>query len=122
MKKIMLTLAAVLCCAMISTAFTACNNENESVSDFAKYAVKVKYKTSIYSNCYEIADQMEEALVKALGDENLVAKRDDSKVIGICDEIFHNADPSGTFAIELQVTPFGNGLDNKTIVIKTYTN
>ena len=29
MKKIMMTLAAVLCCTMISTVFTACNNDDD---------------------------------------------------------------------------------------------
>ena len=30
MKKILMTLAAVFCCAMISTVFTACNNDDEN--------------------------------------------------------------------------------------------
>ena len=65
MKKILMTLAAVLCCAMISTVFTACgDDENESISDYAAYGVKVYTGSSINSNCDEVVEQMRDALDK----------------------------------------------------------
>ena len=131
MKKILMTLAAVLCCAMISTIFTACNNsENDSVSDYAAYVVKVKSVISINSNCYDVEEQMRQALDKQMdgkmsgsteGDK-CICKRNDTKAISICDEAFKNANPSGHFIIVLQVTPFVNGLNNETTVLKLYEN
>ena len=66
-----MTLAAVLCCAMISATFMACDNENESVSDYAAYDVKVKSVISINSNCYDVEKQMREALYKGMDGKTL---------------------------------------------------
>jgi hypothetical protein len=131
MKKIMMTLAAVLCCAMISTIFTACSkSENESISDYAAYAVKVYAGSSINTNCDDVAEQMKEALDKGMDgkmsgsteDDKCICKRNDQKAISICDEAFQKANRSGHFSIVLQVTPFGNGLNNKTTDLKLYEN
>ena len=118
-----MTLAAVLCCAMISTAFTACDkdNDNESVSDYAAYKVNPSGEFG-NSNCMDICEQMREALRKDLTDENGICKRNDDKAISICDEVFKKATPSGQFSIVLTVTPFGDGVDNKTTTIKTWEN
>jgi len=131
MKKIMMTLAAVLCCAMISTIFTACSkSENESISDYAAYAVKVYAGSSINTNCDDVVEQMKEALDKGMDgkmsgsteDDKCICKRNDQKAISICDEAFQKANRSGHFSIVLQVTPFGNGLNNKTTDLKLYEN
>jgi len=131
MKKIMMTLAAVLCCAMISTIFTACSkSENESISDYAAYAVKVYAGSSINTNCDDVVEQMKEALDKGMDgkmsgsteDDKCICKRNDQKAISICDEAFQKANRSGHFSIMLQVTPFGNGLNNKTTDLKLYEN
>ena len=131
MKKILMTLAAVLCCAMISTIFTACSkSENESISDYAAYAVKVYAGSSINTNCDDVAEQMKEALDKGMDgkmsgsteDDKCICKRNDQKAISICDEAFQKANRSGHFSIVLQVTPFGNGLNNKTTDLKLYEN
>ena len=132
MKKILMTLAAVLCCAMISTTFTACgsDSDNESISDDAAYDVKVYTVSSINSNCADVVKQMKEALNKKMDgkmsgstdDDKCVCKRNDQKAISICDEAFQNATRSGTFSIVLKVTPFGNGLNNETTDLKIYRN
>ena len=130
MKKFLMMLAAVLCCWVISTAFTACNKENESISDYAVYDVKVETEISILNNAYDVEKQMREALRKNMDgkmkgtteDEKCTCKRNDNKAISICDEAFKNANPSGHFTIVLQVTPLGNGLDNKTTNLKLYEN
>lgn len=138
MKKIFMTHAAgrklltfFFCCAMISTIFTACSkDENESISDYAAYAVKVYTGSSINSNCDDVVEQMKEALDKKMdgkmsgnaeGDK-CICKRNDKKAISICDEAFQNANPSGHFSIVLQVTPFGNGSNNETSDLKLYKN
>ena len=121
MKKILMTMAAVLCCAMISTAFTACGNENESVSDYAAYRVNPSGQFG-NTNCLAICEQMREALRKNLTDENGLCKRNDDKAISICDEAYKKATPSGHFTIVLTVTPFGNGLDNQSTTIKSWEN
>ena len=126
-----MTLAAVLCCAMISTIFTACSkSENESISDYAAYAVKVYAGSSINTNCDDVVEQMKEALDKGMDgkmsgsteDDKCICKRNDQKAISICDEAFQKANRSGHFSIVLQVTPFGNGLNNKTTDLKLYEN
>ena len=132
MKKILMTLAAVLCCAMISTTFTACSSDsdNESISDYAAYDVKVYTVSSINSNCADVVEQMKEALNKKMDgkmsgntdDDKCVCKRNDQKAISICDEAFQNATRSGTLSIVLKVTPFGNGLNNETTDLKIYRN
>ena len=126
----LMTLAAVLCCAMISATFMACDNENESVSDYDAYDVKVKSVISINSNCYDVEKQMREALYKGMDgkmsgiteSDKCICKRNDKKAISICEEAFKNANPSGHFTIDLQVTPFGNGLNNKTTILKSWVN
>ena len=121
MKKILLALAAVLCCAMMTTMTTACSSDDESVSDFAAYTVNPKGEFP-NSNCLEVVVEMRNALAKGLGDENRVCKRDDAKAIKICDEVFSSVTRSGHFVIVLEVTPFGNGLNNTSTIIKSYEN
>ena len=113
-----MTLAAVLCCAMISTVFTACSNDDDSVSDYAAYTVNPSGNFS--GNCLAICEKMRDALKTGMPIENNVCKRDDAKAIRICDEVYKSATATAHFKIVLQVTPFGNGLDNKSINLKTY--
>ena len=122
--RLIATFAAVLCCAVISTVFTACSSENESVSDLAAYTLGSKgdERTITSSNCQEIMDKMKNALIVGLGDEHCICKRDDDKAIRICDQVYNSVTPVGYFVIELKVTPFGNGVNNQSIVIKKYEN
>ena len=129
MKKILLTLtcgrtrliatfAAVLCCAIISTVFTACkNDEQDSVSNYAAYdVVAIGSGNSLF-----ICENMQEALRTGMPLDNKVCnKRDDAKAIRICDEVYKKSYATAHFKIILRVTPLGNGLDNKAIDLKTY--
>ena len=129
-----MTIAAVLCCAMISTVFTACgDDENESISDYAAYGVQVYTGSSINSNCDEVVELMREALDKRMdgkmkgnaGGERCICLRNDNNAIRICDEAFQNANRSGRFSIVLLVTPLGNGVNgsnNETSQLKLYDN
>ena len=49
MKKIMKTLAAVLCCVMISTVFTSCSKSDDDNPVGTKGAVKYTYKLTVSS-------------------------------------------------------------------------
>ena len=118
MKKIMMTLAAVLCCAMISTVFTACSNDDDSVSDYAAYTVNPSGNFS--GNCLAICEKMRDALKTGMPIENNVCKRDDAKAIRICDEVYNSTPATAHFKIVLVVTPLGNGVNNTSTTIKTY--
>lgn len=119
MKKIMMTLAAVLCCAMISTVFTACSSDdNDSVSNYAAYTVNPSGEFS--GNCLTICEEMRNALQTGMPLENNVCKRDDAKAIRICDEVYNKTTATAHFKIALDVTPFGNGVNNTSTTIKTY--
>ena len=141
MKKIFMTHAAgrtvltfFFCCAMISTIFTSCkDDENESISDYAAYGVKVYTGSSINSNCDEVVEQMRDALDKKMegkmsgnaGGDKCICKRNDNNAISICDEAFQKANRSGRFSIVLQVTPLGNGVNgsnNETTDLKLFQN
>ena len=117
--RLIATFAAVLCCAIISTVFTACkNDEQDSVSNFAAYDV-VTINSS--GNSLIICENMQEALRTGMPLDNKVCnKRDDAKAIRICDEVYKKSYATAHFKIILRVTPFGNGLDNKATDLKTY--
>ena len=118
MKKILMTLAAVLCCAMISTVFTSCNKDEESISDYAAYTVNPDGTFS--GNCLAICEKMRDALETGMPMDERTCKRDDEKAIRICDEVYKNTNATAHFKIVLQVTPLGNGTNNTTTTIKTY--
>ena len=118
MKKILMTLAVVLYCAMMTTIFTACGSDDQdSVSNYAAYTVA---PINGSGNCLTICENMREALKPGMPLDEKVCKRDDAKAIRICDEVYKSATATAHFKIVLQVTPFGNGLDNKSIDLKTY--
>lgn len=114
MKKAIMILAAVLCCALFSTSC----EKNESVSDFAAYTINPS--GSFSGNCLAICEQMREALRKDMPLENNICKRNDKKAISICDEVVKQVTATAHFKIVLDVTPFGNGMDNTTSTLKTY--
>lgn len=114
-----MTLAAVLCCTMISTVFTACSSDdNDSVSNYEAYTVNPDGTFS--GNCLAICEEMREALRTGMPLENNTCKRDDAKAIRICDGVYNSTTATAHFKIILQVTPFGNGVNNTSTTIKTY--
>ena len=118
MKKFMMTLAAVLCCAMTMTLFTACgDDEQDSVSNYAGYNVTAKGNGFIG---LMIVQNMQDALTTGMPLDGKMCKRDDAKAIKICDEVAKKSVSTASCEIELTVTPFGNGTENKTITLQTY--
>lgn len=118
MKKIMMMFAAVLCCAMISTMFTSCSKDEESISDYASYTVNPKGTFS--GNCLAICQKMRDALEESMPLDDNIGKRDDEKAIRICDEVYKNTNATAHFKIVLLVTPLGNGVNNTTTEMKIY--
>lgn len=119
MKKLMMTFAAVLCCALISTTFTACSSDDgDSLSDFAAYTVNPSGEFS--GNCLAICEEMRAALKTGMPIDKNVCKRDDAKAIRICDEVYKNTIATAKFKIVLDVTPLGDGIYNQSTTIKTY--
>lgn len=116
MKKLFMMLAAVLCCVLFSTSC----DKNPSVSDFAAYTVNPS-GTFGNTNCLSICEEMRAALESGMPlDEHRIGKRNDEKAISICDAVYKNATATGHFSIVLEVTPFGNGMNNTTSLLKTY--
>ncbi len=81
MKKLFLTFAAVICCVMISTVFTACGSDAET--QFVAY-----HAETVGNNLYGdmVCTEMDKAISKAFGDQIAYA-RDDNKAIKVCDEV-----------------------------------
>ena len=57
MKKIMMTLAAVLCCAMTTTVFTACEEEKSYSTTYGYEVVQEKDVTELFGSKYYLTDE-----------------------------------------------------------------
>ena len=80
MKKILMTLAAVLCCAMTTTVFTACGSDGDStppVPEVVSYQVDYSLEfpqettqgTNLFGNLYLLCDKIEVGYVDENGQE-----------------------------------------------------
>lgn len=113
-----MTLAAVLCYAMTMTSFTACSDdEQDSVSNYAAYNVTAKGSGMLG---LIIVENMQDALTTGMPLDGKMCKRNDEKAISICDEVAKKSASTAYVEIDLTVTPFGNGTENKTTTLKTY--
>ena len=118
MKKYLMTLAAVLCCGMMATMFTACGSDDDG-DEIVKY-----WTETVGSNAFgdQVCAQMDAALSSAFG-SSVAYKRDDSKAIRVCDEVANkvrDVELIGTINL-MVVFPSSdpNATSNKK-VIKTY--
>ena len=80
MKKILMTFAAVLCCAMTTTVFTACGSDGDStppVPEVVSYQVDYSLEfpqettqdTKLFGNIYLLCDKIEVGYVDENGQE-----------------------------------------------------
>ena len=94
MKKIMMTLAAVLCCAMTTTVFTACGDDDTPTSPVAgayQYFVEFDILNS-YGYYADEAQMVNAALNKAVGLEGNIYKKtytsnQDAEMKAACEEV-----------------------------------
>lgn len=116
MKKYLLTLAAVICCAMTTTVFTACSSDDGD-SEFGDYYAET---AGLNMQGEVICTEMDQALSKAFGTQTFY-KLDDSKAIRVCDEVAnkHKADLAGTVNLKKRAGSTDASVHNIK-VIKTY--
>ncbi len=82
MKKYLMTLAAVLCCGMMTAVFTACSSDDDG-DEIVKYKA-VGEDGNLFGA--QTSSAMNAALSTAFGSD-VAYKRDDSKAIKVCDEV-----------------------------------
>ena len=113
-----LTLAAVLCCAIMTTVFTACSNDNDG-DEIVKYWTETVGSNAIGD---QVCAQMDAALSSAFGG-GVAYKRDDSKAIRVCDEVANkvrDVELLGTINLMVVFPSSDPDATNNKKVIKTY--
>lgn len=118
MKKYLMTLAAVLCCAMMTTVFTACGSDDDG-DEIVKY-----WAEPAGDNAFgrQVCSQMDAALSSAFG-SSVAYKRDDSKAIRVCDEVANkvrDVELIGTINLMVVFPSSDPNATNNKKVIKTY--
>ena len=124
MKKIMMTLAAVLCCAMTTTVFTACGDDDDiptsPVAGAYKYFVEFDILNSYGYNRTE-ATTLNAALNRAIGLDGNVYKKtytsnQDAQMKTACEEVI--AQYPNLQSLLLTFTLYGNnGVDGQTVKV-----
>ena len=120
MKKYLMTLAAVLCCAMVSVVFTSCSKDDDnSDSDLYSY-VAVGGATVKNSFVVPLTDYTD-AIKSAVGSG--LVKQNDQKVIQACDAVYtkHKSDYGTDISGSIQIKRSKMGDSNSEQVIKEYT-
>ena len=120
MKKIMMTLAAVVCCAMISTVFTSCSKDDSDSNDFYYYRANGSISgTGGLGGLFVITDYTT-AIESVVGTE--LTKQEDQKVIQACDAVYakHKAEYGSTISSTVVINRHKLGDDNDVKVIKEY--
>ena len=106
MKKIMMTLAAVICCAMISTVFTSCSKSDDG-TDLYYYQASgnITAVNTGMGGMFVVTDYTT-AIEKAVGTG--ATAQNDQKVISACDAVYasHKAE-------------YGSGLSGTVRIVRT---
>ena len=85
MKKFMMTLAAVLCCAMTTVVFTSCDKEDEGMNDgFAYY----NYRAMSTDFDYQDAAGAFDTAIRFAGCFDPFVGGNDDKVVRACDAVY----------------------------------
>ena len=120
MKKIMMTLAAVVCCAMISTVFTSCSKDDSDSSNLYYYRANGDITgTGGFGGLFVITDYTT-AIESVVGDG--FTNQEDQKVIQACDAVYakHKAEYGTTVSGTVVINRHKLGDDNDVKVIKEY--
>ena len=112
MKKLLMTLALAICCAL---AMTSCNQLG--TDEWVYYSVNPNGEFS-GTNAMAVAQLMRAALQTELTNDIGLAKRNDSKAIQLCDRVYNDTKliSTGRFQILLDVKDFNGNTSN----LKTY--
>ncbi len=116
----MMTLAAVVCCAMISTVFTSCSKDDSDSNDFYYYRANGSISgTGGLGGLFVITDYTT-AIESVVGTE--LTKQEDQKVIQACDAVYakHKAEYGSTISGTVVINRHKLGDDNDVKVIKEY--
>ena len=112
-----MTFAAVLCCAMISTAFTSCSKDDAESNEFYYYRAYGDVTSTV--SMFIITDYTN-AINSVVGDQ--LTKKNDQAVINACDAVYakHKADyPTGNKG-SVGIYRYKVGDDNSKTMIKEY--
>ncbi len=120
MKKYLLMLAAILCCAMVSVVFTSCSKDDDnSGSDMYSYVASgnATVKDAFVVPLTDYTDAIKSAVGSGL------VKQNDQKVIQACDAVYakHKSDYGSSISGTIQITHSKLGDSNSEQVIKEYT-
>ena len=120
MKKYLLMLAAILCCAMVSVVFTSCSKDDDnSGSDMYSYVASgnATVKDAFVVPLTDYTDAIKSAVGSGL------VKQNDQKVIQACDAVYakHKSDYGSSISGTIQITRSKLGDSNNEQVIKEYT-
>ena len=121
MRKYLMTLAAFLCCAMVSVVFTSCSKDDDnSGSDMYSY-VAVGGATVKNNLLVVPLTDYTDAIKSAVGSG--LVKQNDQKVIQACDAVYakHKSDYGSSISGTIQITRSKLGDSNSEQVIKEYT-
>ena len=120
MKKIMMTLAAVLCCAMISTVFTSCSkSDDEPDLYYYQASGNISAVNAGMGGLFIITDYTT-AIQQAVGTGSTT--QNDQKVISACDAVYssHKAEYGTSISGTVKIVRTKLG-DNSETTIKEYT-
>ena len=119
MKKVLFSLAAIVCCVMTMSVLTSCSSDENS-TEFVNYRTR-----TVGDNAFGdmVCSQMDAALSSAFGNQ-VAYKRDDSKAISVCDAIANKEGVKenaliGTINLEVAIASTDPNANNVK-VIKTY--
>ena len=121
MKKYLMTLAAVLCCAMVSIVFTSCSKDDDN-SDSELYSYVAVGGATVKNNLLVVPlTDYTDAIKSAVGSG--LVKQNDQKVIQACDAVYakHKSDYGSSISGTIQITRSKLGDSNSEQVIKEYT-
>ena len=116
----MMTLAAVVCCAMISTVFTSCSKDDADSNNLYYYRANGSITgTGGFGGLFVITDYTT-AIESVVGDG--FTNQEDQKVIQACDAVYakHKAEYGTTVSGKVEINRHKLGDDNDVKVIKEY--
>lgn len=118
MKKYLMTLAAVLCCVMVSVVFTSCSKDDDSDSDLYSYVAEGN--ATVTGTLYFPITDYTSAIQSAVGSG--LVKQNDQKVIQACDAVYskHKSDFGTSIKGSIQIKRSKSG-SSSSEVIKEYT-